>query len=71
MKEPDYEQLMGKWVTARCHKRVAEHGKPMPQEVRDWLKTIKWNPEAKNTQAPRNVVAWLLNTIDDPDWPTG
>ena len=65
------EKRIGDWVTARCRKRAEEHGKPMPQEVRDWLKTIKWNPGAKNTQAPGEVIDWLVSTIEDPDWPTG
>ncbi len=68
MNEPDYEQLIGKWVTARCHKRVAAHGKSMPKPIRDWLDTLAWNPGAGDAQAPAEALGWLVKTIDDPAW---
>jgi hypothetical protein len=67
MGKPDYEQLMGNWVAARCRARAERH-KPMPKKVQRWLGTLKWNPGAGGSRAPGQVLGWLFHTIVDPDW---
>lgn len=71
MSKSDDEKLVGDWVTARCRKRSKVHSKPMPKVVRDWLDTIEWNPAAGDTEPTPEVREWLIQTIDDPDWPEG
>jgi hypothetical protein len=66
--KPDYETRMGDWVEARCRKRAEEYGKPMPQEVRDWLDNGGNSPADGNTTPTITVHRWLILTIYDPDW---
>ncbi len=61
----DYEAKMGTWVAARCDKRRVDVEK-MPQSIKDWLDTTA-DPDEPATTAVRT---WLVDTIDDPDWPT-
>ena len=68
-KEYDYEVRMGMWVTARCVARAAVFGKPMPDYVKVWLDTGGNSPPDGTTEAPPNVMGWLVKTIEDPDWP--
>ena len=66
--DTDYAVQMGKWVEARCLKRVVDHGKPMPQKVKDWLDEGGYSPAGPDTDPTTRVMRWLTRTIDDPDW---
>ena len=67
----DYELAIGKWVTARCKKRVDDTRNAMPQVVKDWLDHGGSSAADENTKPTLTVVSWLVMTIDDPDWPEG
>ena len=60
---------MGKWVAARCRKRAKVHKKGMPQFVKDWLDTGGNSPADENTAPTTAVRNWVVNTLEDPDWP--
>ncbi len=65
-----YEDTMGKWVTARCCLRRDIYGKPLPEYVKKWLDGIHGSTVEGLANAPDNVRNWLTRTIEDPDWPS-
>lgn len=62
------ENLLGKWVTARLKKRYDLGHKPMPDAVCTWVKTAGKSPADENSEAPSEVLGWVIKTIEDPDW---
>ncbi len=73
MAEDDYyyEKLIAKWVRARIAKRHKDKDRP-PRYVRNWCdwmyKICKDSSGEEEVPAPSNVVNWVKNSIDDPDW---
>ncbi|MCH8344337.1 MAG: hypothetical protein IH983_10145 [Planctomycetes bacterium] len=66
-----YEDTMGKWVTARCSLRRDVYGKPMPAYVKTWLDGIGHGSNVDGlANATDDVLNWLTQTIENPDWPS-
>ncbi|MGD8451549.1 MAG: hypothetical protein PVJ57_06995 [Phycisphaerae bacterium] len=63
-----YETRMGEWVAARCRKRAEEHGKAMPDRVKEWLDTGGNSPVNQDTPPPPDILGWVIKSIEDPDW---
>ncbi len=67
---PQYEkeEQMGDWVASRCQSRIEDHQEEMPEDVARWLEG-GGTPVSKTSKPPREVLGWLIKTIEDPAWP--